>query len=48
MTENQMAEQVEELHGVINPNEAAILVHSVDEELTLMEAQIAAGGGDQR
>ena len=43
MTEDQMAEEVEELHRVIDPNEAAILVHSLDEALILMEAQIMAG-----
>ena len=43
MTEDQTAEEVEEPHGVINPNEAAILIHSLDEMLILMEAQIAAG-----
>ena len=38
-----MAEEVEEPHRVINPNEAAILVHSLDEVLILMEAQIMTG-----
>ena len=43
MAEDQMAEELEEPHGVINPNEAAILVHSLDEALILLEAQIMAG-----
>ena len=42
-TEDQTVEEVEEPHGVINPNEAAILVHSLDEALILMEAQIMTG-----
>ena len=42
-TEDHTVEEVEELHGVINPNEAAILVHSLDEVLILMEAQIVEG-----
>ena len=42
-TEDQPAEEVGELHGVINPNEAAILVHSLDETLILLEAQIMTG-----
>ena len=32
-----------ELHGVVNPHEAAILVHSLDEALIILEAQIAEG-----
>ena len=43
MTEDQTAEEVEEPHGVINPNEATILVHSLDEALILMQAQIMTG-----
>ena len=42
-TEDQLAEEVGELHGVINPNEATILVHSLDEALILLEAQIMTG-----
>ena len=43
MTEDQLVEEVGELHGVINPNEATILVHSLDEALILLEAQIMTG-----
>ena len=31
----------EEPHGAINPNEAAILVHSLEEAITTLEAQVA-------
>ena len=43
MTEDQPAEEGGELHGVVNPNEAAILVHSLDEALILLEAKIVTG-----
>ena len=43
MAEDQTMEELEEPHGVINPNEAAILVHSLDEALIIMEARILAG-----
>ena len=43
MTEDQPAEEGGELHGVVNPNEAAILVHFLDEALILLEAQIVTG-----
>ena len=39
-TESQSVE-VEEPHGTINPNEAAVLVHSLEEAVTVLEAQIA-------
>ena len=37
------SQQIEEgePHGVVNPHEAAILVHSMDEALMVMEAQVA-------
>ena len=38
-----MVEELVEPHGVINPNAAAILVHSLDEALILMEARIMVG-----
>ena len=43
MTEDQTVEEFEEPHGIINPNEAAIHVHSLDKALILMEARIMAG-----
>ena len=43
MTEDQSTEEEGELHRVVNPNEAAILVHSLDEALILLEAQISTG-----
>ena len=42
-TEDQPVEEGGELHGVVNPNEAAILVHSLDEALILLEAEIVTG-----
>ena len=38
--EGQSVEEGEP-HGAINPHEAAILVHSLDEAVTVLEAQIA-------
>ena len=38
--EDQSKEEGGEPHGVINPQEAAILVHSLDEALIVMEAQV--------
>ena len=43
LAEDQTAEEFEEPHRVINPNEATIHVHSLDEALILMEARIIAG-----
>ena len=45
MADDQTAEELVVPHGVINPNEAAILVHSLDEALILMEAQIMGRRG---
>ena len=42
-TEDQPTEEGGELHGVVNPHEAAILVHSLDEALIILEAQIVEG-----
>ena len=38
--ESQQIEEGEP-HRVVNPNEAAIMVHSLDEALTVLEAQVA-------
>ena len=38
--ESQPVEEGEP-RGVVNPHEAAILVHSLDEALTVLEAQVA-------
>ena len=38
--EGQQMEEGEP-HGVVNPQEAAILVHSLDKALTVLEAQVA-------
>ena len=43
MAEEQMAGELAEPHGVINPNEATIHVRSLDEALINMETQIMAG-----
>ena len=42
-TENQPEEEGGEFHRVVNPNEVAILVHSLDEALILLEAEIMTG-----
>ena len=39
MVEEQTAGELVEPHGVINPNEAAIHIHSLDEVLIIMEAE---------
>ena len=42
-TEDQPEKEGGEVHGIINPNEAAIPVHSLDEAMILLEAQITTG-----
>ena len=42
-TEDQPEKEGGEFHGIINPNEAAILIHSLDEAMILLEAQIMTG-----
>ena len=39
--EDQPTEEGGEPHGVVNPHEAAILVHSLDEALMVLEVQLA-------
>ena len=39
--EDQPTEEGGECHGVVNPHEVAILVHSLDEALMVLEAQLA-------